>query len=143
MERAYVLINCEIGSEKALMEELRKLENVKEVHTTMGSYDIVATIESKKPETLKETITEHIRKLEHIKSTVTLMGVDQLEGESQMSELIPDIIPEEKKPIQPPNMEDNQEDEFDDEDDYDDEEDYSTKKKQRYENAYKRRYRQN
>ena len=144
MERAYVLINCDIGSEKALIEELKQLDNVKEAHTTMGSYDIIATVESKKPETLKETITDHIRKLEHIKSTVTLMGVDQLEGESQMSELIPDIIPEEKKPLQPPNMDDNHEEEFDDEeDDYDDEEDYSSQKKQRYDNVYKRRYRQN
>ena len=140
MQRAYILINCDMGSEKALIEELKQLNNVKEVHSTLGTYDIIATVESKKPETLTETITEHIRKLEHIKSTVTLMDVDQLEGESQLSELIPDIIPDEKKPLQPPM--DSNEDDFEEEDDYDDEEDYSNKKKQRFDSVYKRRYRE-
>ena len=144
MHRAYVLINCELGSEKSLKEQILQVDHVKEVHNTLGSYDLVATVESEKPEELKETITDHIRKLEHIKATVTLMGADQLQEDSQMSELIPDVIPEEKKPLEPPGMDDSHDDEFDDEDDeFDDEEDYSSKKKQRYDNVYKRRYRQN
>ena len=46
MATAYVLINCELGSEEAIIEQLKGLEGVKEVHGTFGAYDILAKIES-------------------------------------------------------------------------------------------------
>ena len=127
MERAYVLINCDLGSEKQVIEEIKNLENVKEVHGTFGSYDIIATVESKTPDIVRQTVIGKIRKLDHIRSTLTLMGIESGEKNMMKAELIPDIIPEEKKPLEPPIGMDEDED-FDDED-FDDEEDYSTKKK--------------
>jgi len=40
MAEAYVLINCEIGSEEKVIEELKTIDGVKEVHGTFGAYDI-------------------------------------------------------------------------------------------------------
>jgi hypothetical protein len=40
MATAYVLINCELGSEEAIIQQLKGLEGVKEVHGTFGAYDI-------------------------------------------------------------------------------------------------------
>jgi len=75
METAYVLVNCDLGSEEDLIEELKHIDSVKEVHGTFGAYDIIAKIESQEREKISETITWKIRKLEHVRSTLTLMGI--------------------------------------------------------------------
>ena len=76
MATAYVLINCELGSEKSIIQELKNLEGVIEVHGTFGAYDILAKIESTTVDVLRETITWKIRKIDQIRSTLTLMGID-------------------------------------------------------------------
>lgn len=122
MQRAYVMINCDGGSEKSLIEQLKSLDNVREVHGTLGPYDIVAKLEGQEIETLRETITWKIRRLEHVRSTLTLIGIEEVSKEEKMAELIPDLIPEEKKPKDPPSREDLEEEEEDDEEEYDEEE---------------------
>ena len=76
MATAYVLINCELGSEESIISQLKTLEGVIEVHCTFGAYDILAKIESGRVEALRETITWKIRKIEKIRSTLTLMGIE-------------------------------------------------------------------
>ncbi len=76
MATAYVLINCDLGSEEAVISELKSIEDVKEVHGTFGAYDILAKVESSSVETLRETITWKIRKIQKIRSTLTLMGIE-------------------------------------------------------------------
>ena len=46
MATAYVLINCELGSEEPIIKQLKSLDGVREVHGTFGAYDILAKIES-------------------------------------------------------------------------------------------------
>ena len=76
MAEAYVLINCEIGSEEKVIEELKTIDGVNEVHGTFGAYDILAKVESDQVEILRETITWKIRKIDKIRSTLTLMGIE-------------------------------------------------------------------
>lgn len=76
MATAYVLINCELGSEEQIISQLKQLEGVREVHGTFGAYDILAKVESSSVETLRETITWKIRKIDKIRSTLTLMGIE-------------------------------------------------------------------
>ena len=76
MATAYVLINCELGSEESVISELKSIEDVVEVHGTFGAYDILAKVESNQVETLRETITWKIRKIPKIRSTLTLMGIE-------------------------------------------------------------------
>ena len=76
MATAYVLINCELGSEASIISQLKTLEGIIEVHGTFGAYDILAKIESSTVEALRETITWKIRKIEKIRSTLTLMGIE-------------------------------------------------------------------
>ena len=76
MASAYVLINCELGSEEAVISQLKSLDAVKEVHGTFGAYDILAKVESDEVSTLRETITWKIRKIDKIRSTLTLMGIE-------------------------------------------------------------------
>lgn len=76
MAKAYVLMSCKMGSEKAVISELKSIENVKEVHGTLGLYDIIAKLEAGSDEKIKQTITEKIRKMDKIGSTMTLMKVE-------------------------------------------------------------------
>jgi len=75
METAYVLVCCDLGSEDAIIEDLKHIESVKEVSGTFGAYDIIAKIENQDREKLRETIIWNIRKLQHVRSTLTLMGI--------------------------------------------------------------------
>ena len=76
MAKAYVLINCDLGSEDDIIRDIRKLEYVKDVTGTFGAYDIVARIEADTQEQLREAITWKIRKKKKIRSTLTLMEVE-------------------------------------------------------------------
>jgi len=72
MAKAHVLMNCDLGSEKEIIATLEKIEGIREVHGTLGMYDIVAQIESENEEKIKEIITHTIRKMPKIRSTMTL-----------------------------------------------------------------------
>lgn len=76
MPAAYVLINCDLGSEQYVIDELKKIDGVKEVHGTFGAYDILAKVEAAQVEPLRETITWKIRKIDKIRSTLTLMAIE-------------------------------------------------------------------
>lgn len=76
MSTAYVLINCDLGSEEEIISELKTIQGVREVHGVFGAYDILAKVESDKMETLRETITWKIRKIHKVRSTLTLMGIE-------------------------------------------------------------------
>lgn len=76
MAKAYVLMSSKLGDEKKIISELKSIENVKEVHGTLGLYDIIAKLESDSDEKIKDTITEKIRKVPNIGSTMTLTRVE-------------------------------------------------------------------
>ena len=73
---AYVLINCDLGSEEQIIEELKHISDVKEVHGVFGAYDILAKVESANVETLRKTMVWKIRKIDKVRSTLTLMGIE-------------------------------------------------------------------
>ena len=73
---AYVLINCELGKEADIIENLKHMDSVKEVHGTFGAYDVVAKVEHNQKDQLREIITWGIRKIENVRSTLTLMGIE-------------------------------------------------------------------
>ena len=76
MAHAFVLINCELGSEEKIISELKTFSDVKEVRGTFGAYDIIAKISSESIEKIRETISWKIRKIEKIRSTLTLTKVE-------------------------------------------------------------------
>jgi DNA-binding Lrp family transcriptional regulator len=73
---AYVLINWEIGSEQAVINQVKQIDGIKEVRGVFGAYDILIKIETASVERLREIITWKIRKIDKIRSTLTLMGVE-------------------------------------------------------------------
>jgi len=76
MAIAYVLVNCDLGFDAEIIDEIKQLEDVKEVHWVFGAYDILAKVESANVETLRKTIMWKIRKLNRVRSTQTLMAIE-------------------------------------------------------------------
>lgn len=76
MPSAYVLINCDLGSEEEIIREIKTMDGVKEVEGTYGVYDIVAKVESDSMEKLKNIITWKIRRMPKVRSTVTLIVIE-------------------------------------------------------------------
>ena len=75
MEIAYLLIQCDLGAEVDIIEQLVKIPEVKEVRGTYGVYDIFAKLESESREKLDEILTNNIRKISQIRSTNTLSPI--------------------------------------------------------------------
>ena len=76
MPKAFVLMNAELGSEDSLVNELKKLDSVKEVYQVYGVYDIVTQVEADTMDKVKETITWKLRKLNGVKSTLTMIVME-------------------------------------------------------------------
>jgi len=75
MATAYVLINCDLGFDTEIIDEIKQLDEVKEAHGIFGAYDIIVKLESDNVENLRDVITWKIRKLNRVRSTLTLMTI--------------------------------------------------------------------
>ncbi|MGI0019018.1 MAG: Lrp/AsnC ligand binding domain-containing protein [Nitrososphaera sp.] len=76
MPTAYVLINCDLGSEESIIGELKKLSETVEVNGVYGVYDVVAKVRADTMEKLRETITWHVRKIDKVRSTLTMIVIE-------------------------------------------------------------------
>jgi DNA-binding Lrp family transcriptional regulator len=76
MPTAYVLINCDLGSEEDIIKNLKKLPGAVEVSGVYGVYDIIAKISSDSMDRLRETITWHVRKIDKVRSTLTMIVIE-------------------------------------------------------------------
>lgn len=75
MVMAYVLINCDMGSEEYVINDLKSIIGVKNVNGIFGAYDIIAEVQTPTVDDLRETITMKIRKISGTRSTLTLMAM--------------------------------------------------------------------
>ena len=74
MSLAYVMMNTVPDKMETVLDEIEKLEGVKEAYMLYGVYDIIALIKAGNIEELKATILK-IRKNEYVSSTLTLLVV--------------------------------------------------------------------
>ena len=77
METAFVSINTETGSEQEVLDELRKINAVKESYMVYGVYDIVAKVGADTMDKLKEVVTWSVRRLDKVRSTLTMIVVEE------------------------------------------------------------------
>jgi DNA-binding Lrp family transcriptional regulator len=76
MYDGFVLLNCDLGSEEYVIEELKQMPNIKNAHLTFGAYDVIAEINTKDQQTFDKTVAE-IRKLSRVVSTMTLSVINE------------------------------------------------------------------
>ena len=73
---AYVLINCETGTQTMVIDELRIIPQIVEAYEIYGSiYDIIVKVTASNENKLKEVIRNSIRRIEKIRSTQTMTVV--------------------------------------------------------------------
>jgi len=71
--KAYILASCDAGSDEYVVNRLKDIDGVKEAHGTIGTYDVIAKIESENDEGLRYIISKKIRKISKIRATLTLI----------------------------------------------------------------------
>jgi len=76
MPTAFVMINTESGSEKEVLDEIRKIDAVKESYITYGVYDMLAKISADTMDKLNEIVT-WVRMLDKIRATITLIVIEE------------------------------------------------------------------
>ncbi|HXW03501.1 MAG TPA: Lrp/AsnC ligand binding domain-containing protein [Nitrosarchaeum sp.] len=72
MEIAYILIQCDLGSEEQIINQIMQIPEVKEVRGTYGIYDVFCKVQADIKDSLDNVITNKIRKIPKIRSTITL-----------------------------------------------------------------------
>jgi DNA-binding Lrp family transcriptional regulator len=76
MHKGFVLLNCDLGAEEFIVEELKKISQVSQAYVTFGAYDVIAEINTDSQENFDETVSFKIRRLTRVVSTMTLNVID-------------------------------------------------------------------
>ena len=72
MHIGFVLLNCDLGAEEYILEELKQVNEIKNAYVTFGAYDIIAEIHAEIQEDFEKTVSLRIRQLSRVVSTMTL-----------------------------------------------------------------------
>ena len=72
MEKAYILIGCELGAENEVVEKLKRIDKIKDARVVYGDYDIVVEAETETEAQMDNLITKKIRRIAKVRSTMTL-----------------------------------------------------------------------
>ncbi len=76
MHVGYILLNCDLGAEEYILDELKRIPEVKKAYLTFGAYDIIAEVHAETQEDFEKTVSTKIRKLARVISTMTLNVVN-------------------------------------------------------------------
>ncbi len=79
MSIVYVLITCDVGFEEPIINQLKTIDEIKEVIGVIGTYDIIVKLESNDSDSLKNIIPSKIRKILYIRTTLTLSVIESQE----------------------------------------------------------------
>ena len=71
MQKGFILLNCDLGAEEYIVDELRQMSNINNAYLTFGAYDVIAEVHSENQDEFEKAISA-IRKLSRVVSTMTL-----------------------------------------------------------------------
>ncbi len=71
MHKGFILLNCDLGAEEYIVDELKQMQDVGNAYLTFGAYDVIVEIQTGNPEEFAKVIAR-IRKLTRVVSTMTL-----------------------------------------------------------------------
>lgn len=72
MHIGFVLLNCDLGAEEYLLEEIKQIPEVKNAYVTFGAYDVIIELHAKSQDEFDKTVSNKIRRLSRVMSTMTL-----------------------------------------------------------------------
>ena len=71
MHKGFILLNCDLGAEEYIVDELKQMQIVSNAYLTFGAYDVIAEIQTENQDEFEKAIAT-IRKLSRVVSTMTL-----------------------------------------------------------------------
>ena len=71
MQKGFILLNCDLGSEEYILEELKQIQDINNAYLTFGAYDVIAEIQTEGQDGFEKVIAT-VRKLSRVVSTMTL-----------------------------------------------------------------------
>ncbi len=71
MHKGFILLNCDLGAEEYIVDELKQMQNISNAYLTFVAYDVIAEIQTDNQDEFEKTIAT-IRKLSRVVSTMTL-----------------------------------------------------------------------
>jgi len=73
MEIAHILVKCDDDENDWILEDIKSINEVKEIKKTFGAYNAVIKLEAESASTIKKIMSEKIRNRHGILSTLTLV----------------------------------------------------------------------
>ncbi|QMU53575.1 MAG: Lrp/AsnC family transcriptional regulator [Nitrosopumilus sp.] len=73
MTDAYVMVNCDLGAESTIIEQLKEIEQVADVFETIGTHDMLVKLQAENFEKVREIVSRNIQQLKNVRSTATLI----------------------------------------------------------------------
>ncbi len=71
MHIGFILLNCDLGAEEYVIDELKQMSKVTNAYPTFGAYDVIAEVHTKNQDDFEKAVSA-IRKLSRVVSTMTL-----------------------------------------------------------------------
>ena len=71
MHKGFILLNCDLGAEGYIVDELKQMEHITNAYLTFGAYDVIAEIQTDEQDKFERAIAT-IRRLSRVVSTMTL-----------------------------------------------------------------------
>ena len=71
MHKGFILLNCDLGAEEYIVDELKQMSHISNAYLTFGAYDVIAEIQTEDQVKFEKAIAD-IRKLSRVVSTMTL-----------------------------------------------------------------------
>jgi DNA-binding Lrp family transcriptional regulator len=75
LEIAFVLVKSKMGHEMEVLNDILKIDGVKEVLGTYGQYDIFVKVHGSTLDKVEKIITKKIRRVRNVISTITLSAI--------------------------------------------------------------------
>lgn len=72
MSSAFVLLNCDLGTENAIISAMRGMSGVSEAAGLSGVYDIIAKLNAESEKGISKIVTK-IRSIANIRSSLTMI----------------------------------------------------------------------
>ena len=67
MHKGFILLNCDLGAEEYIVDELKQMSIISNAYLTFGAYDVIAEIETENQEGFEKVVAT-IRKLSRVVS---------------------------------------------------------------------------
>jgi hypothetical protein len=87
MLNAFVFLNCDVGTEPAILNEITNISGVSEAVELIGVYDIVAKVSEESEEDIAKSVRK-IRTIANVRSSLTMIVAKKEDSIKQIAETV-------------------------------------------------------